>query len=122
MATSTYLTNFPVVLKEFHPEKNTGITSSKVTVGSRTKIWWRCKLGHEWQATPNARLGRRDKGVIQGCPYCSGRLASPENNLLVCYPEIAAELDEQNGLILQYMISLQELNYQIYAQFVHQLN
>ena len=95
MATSTYLTNFPVVLKEFHPEKNTGITSSQVTVGSRTKIWWRCQLGHEWQATPNARLGRRDKGVIQGCPYCSGRLASPENNLLVCYPEIAAELDEQ---------------------------
>lgn len=89
------LAEMPEVAKEFHPTKNELITPSDITVGSRRGVWWLCPVGHEYLATPNSRLGHRDIGKIQGCPYCSGRLASPENNLLVCFPEIATELDEK---------------------------
>lgn len=91
------LTEIPNVAVEFHPTKNIPLKPSDITVGSRKKVWWLCPNGHEYLATPNSRLGRRDKGRIQGCPYCSGRLASPESNLLVCFPDIAKELDEKKS-------------------------
>jgi len=35
---------------------------------THTKTWWKCKNGHEWEATYNAlRHGN-------GCPYCSGNV------------------------------------------------
>ena len=92
---SEYLSDFPEVAKEFHPTKNQPKTAKDITVGSRTEVWWRCSKGHEWPATPNSRLGRRKSGKIQGCPYCSGRLPSAENNLLSRFPDIAKELDEE---------------------------
>jgi very-short-patch-repair endonuclease len=91
------LIELPEIAKEFHPSKNEPLKLEDVTVGSRSKVWWRCHKGHEYSATPNSRLGRREKGKIQGCPYCSGRLASPDNNLLVCFPDIAKELDEKKS-------------------------
>ena len=91
------LIEIPEVSREFHPTKNEPLKVEEVTVGSRRKIWWTCPAGHEYPATPNSRLGRRDKGKLQGCPYCSGRLASPENNLLICFPDIAKELDEKKS-------------------------
>ena len=37
--------------------------------GSGKAVWWKCKEGHEWQAT----IRNRDRGAR--CPYCSGRIA-----------------------------------------------
>lgn len=91
------LKKIPEVAREFHPSKNEPIQIEEITVGSRKRIWWICPEGHEYVATPNSRLGRRDKGKIQGCPFCSGRLASPTNNLLICFPDIAKELDEEKS-------------------------
>jgi hypothetical protein len=91
------LKEIPEVAREFHPSKNKPIQVEEITAGSRKRIWWICPEGHEYVATPNSRLGRRDKGKIQGCPFCSGRLASPTNNLLICFPDIAKELDEEKS-------------------------
>ena len=91
------LIEIPEVAREFHPSKNEPLKVDEVTVGSRHKIWWICPVGHEYPATPNSRLGRRKEGKIQGCPYCSGRMASPENNLLVCFPDVGKELDEKKS-------------------------
>lgn len=91
------ISELPDIANEFHLLKNLPFTVEDITVGSRRKIWWICPAGHEYLATPNSRLGRRDKGKIQGCPYCTGRLATPENSLLVCFPDIAAELDEEKS-------------------------
>jgi hypothetical protein len=91
------LIEIPEVAREFHPSKNEPLKVEDVTVGSRRKIWWICPVGHEYPATPNSRLGRRREGKIQGCPYCSGRIASPENNLFVCFPDLAKELDEKKS-------------------------
>ena len=35
--------------------------------GSKDRVWWKCKKGHEWQATI------KDRVHGTGCPYCAGR-------------------------------------------------
>ena len=74
----------PEVAKQWHPVKNGILTPDKVTPGTNKKAWWKCDKGHEWQAAIGARSTRN-----HGCPYCAGKKASKEYNLLKMYPEIA---------------------------------
>jgi len=78
-------TTNPELAKEWDYEKNGNITPDNVTAGSEKKVWWKCKKGHEWQAI----VYTRNKGI--GCPCCSGKKASKENNLLIKNPELAKE-------------------------------
>jgi hypothetical protein len=75
---------------------------TEVTAGSNRSVWWQCqaKLTHEWQATIDAVV-RLHKGGTSGCPYCYGLKASPENNFLAKYPEIAAQWHSRKNLPLQ---------------------
>ena len=57
----------PALATEWHPEKNSGLTTRQVTSGSKKKMWWICKKGHEWEAIIN----NRNRG--RGCPYCAGQ-------------------------------------------------
>jgi uncharacterized Zn-finger protein len=57
----------PTLANEWNDEKNDGLTPTKVLPNSNKKVWWKCKNGHEWQAT----IAHRNNG--RGCPYCSGR-------------------------------------------------
>lgn len=75
----------PIIAKEWHPTKNRGLTPKDVTAGTKRKVWWLCKKGHEWQA----RISNRNKGT--GCPYCSGRLACRDNCLKTINPIVAKE-------------------------------
>lgn len=78
-------TKNPELALEWHPIKNRDITPYDVTCGSNKKIWWQCKKNHEWQATvSNRSLGN-------GCPYCSGRYVTKENNLLLKNPQLCKE-------------------------------
>lgn len=63
------LTVNPALSKEWHFEKNTDLKPEQVTANSGKKAWWKCRYGHEWQAT----IDHRNRG--KGCPYCSGRYA-----------------------------------------------
>ncbi len=81
---------FPEIAAQWHPEKNGELKPKDVTPGSAKKVWWTCKLGHEWQAT----VSNRSLGT--GCPYCAGRKASPEHNLSN-YPELAQEWHPQKN-------------------------
>ena len=56
----------PELAKEWNYEKNGELTPENVVVGSVKKVWWKCKEGHEWQASLNARSRT-------GCPYCVNR-------------------------------------------------
>ena len=78
------ISDSPELLKEWHPENS--LDPSKVGLGSITKCRWICPVGHtyETQARMRAKMGT-------GCPYCSGKKASKENNLAVRYPELALE-------------------------------
>ena len=75
----------PDLAAEWHADNNHPLTPTDVTTGSDKKVWWQCKNGHEWEAT----IGGRSQG--HGCPYCSGRYASPDNNLAVLNPDLAAQ-------------------------------
>ena len=74
----------PALAAEYS-EKNTRSIDS-VPVGTHEHFLWKCTQGHEWKATVNNRYFNDS-----GCPYCSGRLASPERNLQVLFPVVAAE-------------------------------
>jgi len=75
----------PKLAKLWHTEKNRELSPGNITYRSRKKVWWKCKKGHEWQASiyNNVVLGC-------GCPYCSGKRASETNNLQVKNPKLAS--------------------------------
>lgn len=58
-------TRNPRLAGEWHPVRNGSLTPDTVTAATARKVWWKCKTGHEWQATINSRSGGRN------CPYCS---------------------------------------------------
>ena len=71
-----------------------GITSKTIKAGHNGSVFWKCNqylqeygriCGHSWHASPNSRKKN-------GCPACSGRVATPENNLGECFPEVAGEV------------------------------
>lgn len=61
-------TVYPELAKEWHPTKNGDLLPSDVSKKNGKKIWWICKYGHEWQATPHDRATDNT-----GCPICSQR-------------------------------------------------
>lgn len=79
------LTVHPDIAKQWHPTKNGDLTPDKVSYGSKKKIWWVCKKGHEWITHVTSRSNGN------GCPYCSGRKASEAHNLQRSQPDIAKE-------------------------------
>ncbi len=76
----------PKLAGEWHPTENGKLTPWDVTKGSHKKVWWRCKLNtnHNWKATIYDRNGR-------GCPYCAGKKAADDNNLMILKPNLAKE-------------------------------
>lgn len=66
-----------------------------VRCGSRELVWWKCELGHTWQATVKART---EYGKAN-CPYCTNYKIWPGfNDLATTAPEVAAEWNyEKNG-------------------------
>ncbi len=81
------LTLAPEIAAEWNYEKNDGLLPQNVTVGGEKKVWWKCKEGHEWQATVE---NRAKKG--NACPYCSGKRAWPGfNDLQTLFPRLARE-------------------------------
>jgi len=83
----------PELAAEWHPDRNGELSPADVTPGTGRRVWWRCALGHEW----NARIMDRARRS-QRCPYCAGRRPTPEHNLAVVRPDLAAEWHpERNG-------------------------
>lgn len=78
---------FPEIAAQWHPEKNGILTPQQVTPCSNRKIWWKCELGHSYQAMISARSM---SGT--GCPYCAGRkVLSGFNDLATLHPKIAKQ-------------------------------
>lgn len=77
----------PLIAQQYHPTKNTEPVENFTTT-SHKKVWWLCEKNHEWEAIIGNRVRQSN-----GCPYCSGRYPTKENNLKTKYPEIAAEFN-----------------------------
>ena len=57
---------------EWHPTRNNGLTPEDVVANSNKKVWWICRLGHQWKAHIYMRSSyyiKNRKGT--GCPYCA---------------------------------------------------
>lgn len=78
------ISDFPKLVLEWHPSKNEQKKPENYGAYSKKKFWWKCSVGHEWQTNPGNRL----KG--NNCPYCSGNLASPQNNITTTHPLVVA--------------------------------
>ena len=63
---------YPEIATEWHPTKNGDLKPIDVMPGSKKKVWWLGKCGHEWQAVISARCKSR-----QGCPLCFQQKKSP---------------------------------------------
>jgi len=81
-------TKKPKVAVEWHPTKNGNLTPYNITPGSRKKVWWKCKKGHEWQATIKNRSIRQNT-----CPYCLKMYPTDDYNLLTYNPVLCEEWD-----------------------------
>ena len=74
-------------------EKNAPLTPADFTAGAHERVWWKCKLGHEWQTKINNRC---INGT--GCPYCTSRLIKKGfNDFATLYPELLKEWSDKNG-------------------------
>lgn len=60
-----YLSDYPELMREWDYSKNVGMIPQRIRHRSKTKVWWKCEEGHEWQAS----VGNRTNG--SNCPACS---------------------------------------------------
>ena len=80
----------PVLVKEWS-DKNI-LKPTEVSIGSHKKIIWKCKLGHEWEASVKSRAINHT-----GCPYCSNnKVLIGFNDLASQFPKVAAEWSKRN--------------------------
>ena len=89
-------TKNPELVLEWNYERNIDITPDELLPGSNMKVWWKCKDGHEWEAS----IGHRTNG--RGCPYCSGRkVLQGYTDLQTLEPNLAKEWDcsKNKGLL-----------------------
>lgn len=91
------------LLDEWDYAKNNaeGIFPDSITEGSKKKVWWKCKLGHEWQTT----ITERKRGYL--CPFCSGRYpVVGETDLCTTHPTLAREWNyKKNAPLTPQMVS-----------------
>ena len=86
---NSFADEFPNLVEQW--DKENSLQPDEVRPYSDKVVWWRCMHGHRWQAPVKAR------SVGKGCPYCSGRYATEERNLGVCFPLVALEWDSSKN-------------------------
>lgn len=73
----------PAAASLWHPNHNPGLLPQSVAPKSNRVVWWLCEKGHKWQA----KIEHLSRGL--GCPYCSGRRVTANNNLAAQMPDVA---------------------------------
>jgi hypothetical protein len=54
--TNSFGSKHPELLSEWDYDKNKEISPSQLTANSGVKVWWQCKCGFSWQASPDTRV------------------------------------------------------------------
>ena len=90
-------TTHPEFLKEWNYEKNKDIQPDAIFAGANKKVWWKCEKGHEWQASPNTRIGQKTS-----CPICSNhRVLKGYNDLATTHPKLLKEWNYDKNKAVQ---------------------
>ena len=78
----------PDLMTQWDFEKNS-LDPTEVTIASHDKVWWKCELGHSWQA---AVFSRTKTEKASGCPYCTGKtVLAGFNDLATLKPKLAEQ-------------------------------
>lgn len=95
-------TIFPAIAAQWHPTKNGQLTAQALSPYSNRRVWWRCDLGHDFQAMVSARTRNSS-----GCPYCAGKkVLVGFNDLATRQPLVAAQWHPTlNGALTPQMVT-----------------
>ena len=89
-------TKMPELLMEWDFDKNI-INPNSIAFSSATKVWWKCEKGHELFDSPR---NRNNHGIINKCPYCSGKKLLPGfNDFGSIMPELLKEWDYEKNKV-----------------------
>ena len=83
---NNYVKDDKELLKLWNYKRNNNINLECLLKKSGKKVWWKCPMGHEWEATvSHVSNGTR-------CPYCSGqKILKGFNDLASSYPDLLKE-------------------------------
>lgn len=83
------------VAESYDFEKNDEmIDFNTLTIGSNKKVWWKCELGHSWEAIVKSRTKKKPNG----CPICSNRvILKGFNDLATIRPDLIEEWDYEKN-------------------------
>jgi hypothetical protein len=70
---------YPVLIRQYHPDLNNGITLTQIPPAAEVFLVWQCEVGHVFVATPeeqrNRPGGQRRRSVW--CPVCAEQANPP---------------------------------------------
>ena len=78
----------PELAKEWHPTKNSTLVSQAGAKG-KSKVWWLCPEGHEWEYWTRDRIAKNVNCEI----CCNRKVLSGFNDLETLNPHLASEWD-----------------------------
>lgn len=64
--------HYPVLVRQYHPEFNAGITLTQIPPAADVLLVWQCEIGHYFVATPTEQRERpgRERRRSVWCPEC----------------------------------------------------
>jgi len=94
-------TSNPALVSEWHTSKNKDLFPTMISPHSGKIVWWKCSLGHEWEASVANRVAGR------GCPFCSNKkILEGYNDLTTTSPHLILEWHPtKNKPLLPTMVS-----------------
>lgn len=93
-AKNNILQKAPEIAAQWHPKKNGILKPEYFPFGSKEKVWWLGKCGHEWEAIIYTRTK-----MGYGCPYCRNLYVNETNSLESLNPGILKfwDFDKNNA-------------------------
>jgi len=82
---------YPVLIRQYHPEFNHGITLTQIPPLAEVLVVWQCDAGHTFVATPEEQRNRpgRERRKSSWCPDCAA-LAVRRSAPVAAAPEVLA--------------------------------
>lgn len=79
---------FPMLIRQYHPELNAGITLTQIPPAADVLLLWQCESGHLFAATPNEQRNRpgRERRRSAWCPECATLAKPPRVRSTVAKP------------------------------------
>jgi hypothetical protein len=70
---------FPMLVRQYHPELNAGITLTQIPPAADVLLLWQCEAGHLFAATPSEQRSRpgRERRRSAWCPECAAAAKPP---------------------------------------------